>query len=67
MVKRIINIDDVDFDNVTRGEIYAWSRKKITANLDSEKLGASMYEISPGKRAFMYHYHYANEELFYVL
>lgn len=67
MSDRIINISDVESNTVTHGKSYAWSRKKITAKLNSEKLGASVYEIPPGKRAFVYHFHYANEELFYVL
>ena len=31
------------------------------------KLGCSLYELEPGKQAFPYHYHTANEEAIYVL
>jgi uncharacterized cupin superfamily protein len=32
-----------------------------------QKLGCSLYEQPPGKRAFQYHFHTANEEAVYVL
>jgi uncharacterized cupin superfamily protein len=32
-----------------------------------EKLGCSLYEVPPGRRAWPYHYHLANEEAIYVL
>lgn len=32
-----------------------------------EKLGCSLYEVPPGRRAWPYHYHGANDEAIYVL
>jgi uncharacterized cupin superfamily protein len=34
---------------------------------DSERLGASLYELAPGQRLFPYHFHMANEEMLVVL
>ena len=67
MANKTINISEIDPKITTHGSSYEWSRKKITDKLDGEKLGASIYELPPGKRAFVYHFHHANEELFFVL
>lgn len=64
---KIINSEEVKAQTVERGRTYGWSRKSITANADSEQIGASIYEIPPGKCAWLYHFHHANEELFCVL
>ena len=42
-------------------------RKDFTAGLKTSKLIASQYEIPPGKASWPYHYHFANEEMFYIL
>jgi uncharacterized cupin superfamily protein len=33
----------------------------------AEKLGCSLFEVAPGKRAWPFHYHFANEEALYIL
>ena len=35
--------------------------------LGGEKLGGSIYVLSPGQKSFPYHYHHANEEMLLVL
>jgi len=67
MALKIIHSDDVQEQTVERRKSYEWSRKSVTAHSDAEKIGASIYEIPPGKRAWLFHFHHANEELFYVL
>jgi uncharacterized cupin superfamily protein len=64
---KIIHSDEVEAQTVEHGKSYGWSRKSVTAKSDSRQLGASIYEIPPGQRAWLYHFHHANEELFYVL
>ena len=39
----------------------------IGAPLGAKKLGYNVTELPPGKRAFPYHFHHVNEELFLVL
>ena len=39
----------------------------VGAHLDSELIGASMYELEPGDRLWPYHTHHANEEWAIVL
>ncbi len=46
---------------------FAFVRKRLGAAAGGEKIGASWFEIQPGKKAFPFHYHLANEEAIYVL
>lgn len=67
MTVEIISLSNVESAHMEHGKSYAWKRQKITEGSKAEKLGASVYEIPPGKKAFLYHFHHANEELFYIL
>lgn len=57
---------DVDAETTERGDV-AFERRQLGDATDAEGLGCSRYEIPPGKRAWPYHYHSANEEAVYVL
>jgi len=46
---------------------FAFTRKRLGAAAGSEKLGTSWFELQPGKKAFPFHYHLANEEAVFVL
>jgi uncharacterized cupin superfamily protein len=46
---------------------FAYRRKRLGAAVGGQKLGASWFEIPPGKKAFPFHYHLANEEALFVL
>lgn len=45
----------------------AFRRRQLGDAAGGEQLGASVYEVPPGKRTFLAHYHTANEEALYVL
>lgn len=49
-----------------RGE-FAFSRKRLGRAAGGKALAASWFEVPPGKKAFPFHYHLANEEAFFVL
>jgi uncharacterized cupin superfamily protein len=49
------------------GERFEFKRKSLGAATGGEKLGCSLYEVPPGKRAWPRHYHLANEEAIFVL
>jgi uncharacterized cupin superfamily protein len=49
------------------GGAIAFQRKKLGAAAGSEKLGCSLMEVAPGKRAWPRHAHLANEEALYIL
>ncbi len=52
---------------LAHGERIAYRRKLLGQATGAEKLGCSLFEIAPGKRAFPFHYHFANEEALYIL
>src|SRR4028119_131015 len=51
----------------SHGEKFGYRRKSLGSAAGGEKLGCSLYEVPPGRRAWPYHYHLANEEAVYVL
>ncbi len=63
----VINIEEIEWVDSSRGDKFAARRKKLAAATGGKKIGASMYEIPAGKRAFPYHAHFGNEESIYVL
>ncbi|MFC7071410.1 cupin domain-containing protein [Halobaculum lipolyticum] len=62
-----VDADDLDWDDTDRGGSVGWRRKRLAAAAGGEQVGCSLYELPPGKRAWPYHYHAANEEALYVL
>ena len=46
---------------------FSFVRKRLGAAAGGKHLGASWFEIQPGKKAFPSHYHLANEEAVFVL
>jgi uncharacterized cupin superfamily protein len=67
MAKRIINIDDVSVVERSHGDTFACRIAPVGAALESRMLGFNITVIPPGKRAFPYHAHRANEEMFFIL
>lgn len=67
MSNRVINRKEISWEESSNGQKYSKKRKRIGQALGTKDLGVSLFEIPPGKRAFPYHFHHANEELFYVL
>ncbi len=61
-----INQADLEWTETERGETQ-FRRKQLGQAAAGEMLGCSLYEIPPGRRAWPYHYHTANEEALYVL
>jgi uncharacterized cupin superfamily protein len=65
--KPIVHTDEIDWMELAHGERFAFRRKLLGQATRSDKLGCSMYEIAPGKRAWPFHYHFANEEALFIL
>jgi len=65
-MKNIININNLEWQSSEHGD-FAYEDKWLAAATGGEKLGASFYKLMPGKKAFPYHYHYANEEAVFIL
>lgn len=67
MKSRILNLENVEFQDRSQGEKFECRIAAVGAELDSKKLGFNVTVVPPGKRAFPYHAHRANEEMFFIL
>jgi uncharacterized cupin superfamily protein len=63
----VVGDGDLEWSEHSRGEKFGSRRKQLGSSAGGEKLGCSLYEVPPGRRAWPYHYHLANEEAIYVL
>jgi uncharacterized cupin superfamily protein len=64
---RVVGDGDLEWSEHSHGETFGSRRKQLGSSAGGEKLGCSLYEVPPGRRAWPYHYHLANEEAIYVL
>jgi len=65
---RVVAGSDLDwtaYDPPREG--HRFRRKQLGAAAGGEDLGASLYEVPPGQRTWLAHYHTGNEEAIYVL
>jgi uncharacterized cupin superfamily protein len=74
-MKPIINLADVELSPLPPGvappesmsDRYAPRMGMIGARIGAQKLGYNVTALAPGKRAFPFHNHRVNEEMFFVL
>ena len=67
MSRPILNIADLEFHPWGRGERFEARIGAIGSRLGAQKLGYNLTVLRPGKRAFPFHCHRVNEEMFFVL
>jgi uncharacterized cupin superfamily protein len=67
MKSRILNLENVPFQPRSHGQRFEARIAPVGAELQSRKLGFNVTVIPPGKRAFPYHAHHGNEEMFFIL
>jgi len=67
MKARIVNLETVTFQKRSHGDKYECRIAPVGVELDSRKLGFNVTVIPPGRRAFPYHAHRGNEEMFFIL
>ena len=75
MIKPIINMADVELEprpaahapSGPASERFAARTGYIGPRIGAQKLGYNITAVPPGKRAFPFHNHRANEEMFFVL
>jgi len=65
--QNVVNENELEWSEQSHGEKFGHRRKTLGSAAHGEKLGCSLYEVPPGRRAWPYHYHCANEEAIYVL
>jgi uncharacterized cupin superfamily protein len=64
----VTNVDELEWqEGRTHGTRFASRNKGLAATGGGRSIGCSLYEVSPGKRAFPMHAHLANEEAIYIL
>lgn len=63
----IANLDDVDLKPYGEREGFSASLAAIGQQLGATKLGCKLVVLSPGKRAWPYHLHHAQEEMFVII
>ena len=61
------NIFEPHFDEPREHPGFDCRRARIGRQAGAERLGASVWEVPPGQAAYPYHFHYAEEELLFVL
>ncbi|WP_276271882.1 cupin domain-containing protein [Haloarcula litorea] len=60
-----VNEGDLEATDYEHGD-RTFERKQIGAAAGGEELGASLYEVPPGKKLWLRHYHEGNEEALFV-
>jgi uncharacterized cupin superfamily protein len=63
----ILNLADLEYQTIEHGERYQCRMGEIGGRLGSKKLGYNLTVIPSGKRAFPFHSHRVNEEMFFVI
>lgn len=67
MVKPIMNLDDVEFDDVEENGYYTSKRGQISDRIGAQKLGYNLTVLPPGKAQCPFHNHRGEEEMFLIL
>lgn len=67
MTRPILNLDEVQFETQKDGEAFEAMFGPIASRLSAKKLGYRITILPPGKKAWPFHAHYANEEMFFIL
>jgi uncharacterized cupin superfamily protein len=67
MSKPLINVDDATTHKGTSGAYFDYSMTELAGAVGASAIGANLTRVPPGKAAFPFHHHYANEEHFFVL
>ena len=64
----LIHVDDLQFTrDLKHGERFQAKLAPVAPLIGARKLGYNVTVVPPGKRAFPFHNHHANEEMFFVL
>jgi uncharacterized cupin superfamily protein len=64
----VVNVDQLAFERDLRhGDKFEARIAPVAPTLGAVKLGYNVTAVPPGKRAFPFHNHHANEEMFFVL
>ncbi|MDJ0958429.1 MAG: cupin domain-containing protein [Arenicellales bacterium] len=62
-----VEIDSVERMTIGNGDKFSASIGRIGTHLGMTKIGCTVVDLEPGKRAWPHHLHYGQEELFIIL
>lgn len=67
--KNVIHLSEVPSEQMKAPEesSFGGERQRVGAAIGAQKLGYSFFTVPPGKAAFPFHLHYANEEMIYIM
>lgn len=63
----VLHLDTLDLQTQAHGDLYEARMASFASPLGAHMLGGRLVMVPPGKRAWPFHGHHANEELFVVL
>lgn len=63
----MVHTDDLETEEDGHGADYALTRRYLGRATGLCQIGASLYELAPGKKDWPLHFHHANDEAFYFL
>ena len=64
---RVVNLDELELEQGSQGDKFAWSSARIGAKLGAKDLGYSYDVVPPGKRSCPFHSHHAEDEMFFIV
>ena len=67
MVKPVLNLREVKFDDIEENGIYTSRRGCIGSHIGARDLGYNLTELPPGKVQCPFHSHHGEEEMFFIL
>ena len=67
MVRPVINLDAVEFDDIEENGRYTSQRARFSDGIGAHKLGYNLTVLPPGKVQCPFHSHYGEEEMFFIL
>ncbi len=67
MMKPLMNLDEVAFDDVEENGLYTSSRGQISDHIGATNLGYNLTILPPGKAQCPFHNHHGEEEMFLIL
>jgi uncharacterized cupin superfamily protein len=67
MVKPLMNLGEVEFDDVEENGLYTSQRGRISDHIGAQKLGYNLTVLPPGKAQCPFHNHHGEEEMFVIL
>jgi len=63
----VLSLDEAPTVSGSSGEQFCFTVYELAHTLGARQIGASVTKVPPGKAAFPFHHHRANEEHFFVL